>query len=65
MGLFLELGGAPADGGGNALDGDDVAEFNAELGVRRIEPAADVEPGIKRVRKPAASAVRLIARLAA
>ena len=31
MGLFLELGGAPADGGGSALDGDDVAEFNAEL----------------------------------
>ena len=48
MGLFLELGGTPADGGGNALGGDDVAEFDAEFSVRRIERADDVESDIKR-----------------
>ncbi len=42
-GLFLELRGAPADGGGDALGGDDLAEALAELGLGRIERRDDVE----------------------
>jgi hypothetical protein len=44
MGLFLKLGGK--------LGGDDVAEFDAELGARRVERSDDVEPGIKRRAEP-------------
>src|SRR5215472_6313186 len=45
---FPELRGAPSDGGGDALGGDNFAEPLAELGLRRVERPDDVEPGIER-----------------
>src|SRR5689334_16977742 len=46
--LFLELSRSPSDRGGDAFGGDDVAEFLAEFGLRRVERADDVEPGVER-----------------
>jgi hypothetical protein len=41
--LFLELRGAPADRGGDALGAGDLAEAFAEFGLGRIKRGDDVE----------------------
>ena len=45
--LLAKLCGAPSDGGGDALAGDDLAETLAEFGLGRVERADDIEPGVE------------------
>src|SRR5207245_10694970 len=46
-GLLPELRGPPPHCGRNSLGGDEFTELGSEFGLRRVERADDVEPGIK------------------